>query len=96
MLTMYFSVGLPMRKRVTRSYERLCATEANYSRICDSECACSGDYCGCHGCVNTRRSCRRKKTDSTVFLVIISLILSTHVAMTTANIMGDECDWFGR
>jgi hypothetical protein len=28
--------------------------------------------------------------------VIISFILATHIAMATANIMGDECDWFGR
>lgn len=91
---MYFPVGLPMRKRVT-NFERFCATETNYTRNCDSECACSGGGCDFHGCVNRQRSYRWKKTDFTVFS-LISLILSTHVAMTTANIMGDECDWFGR
>jgi hypothetical protein len=96
MLTMYFPVVSPMRNRETRACEGFCVTETNYSRNCDCGCDCSGGCCGCNGSVNRRRSYRRNRTNFTTILVTVSLILATQTCMTAANIMGEECDWFGR
>jgi hypothetical protein len=94
-LTMYFRVVFPMTKRETQNCKPFCGAETNYSTIRECECASRGDFCGHREYVN-RRLYRRNKTDIINCLVIICLILTSHSAVTTANIMGDECDWFGR
>jgi hypothetical protein len=85
---MYCPVDLPLRKEdTTRSYKRFIASVTYFNRNYNCGCPCSD--------VNSR-SYRRNKTEFSTFVVIISIILATQMAVTTANIMGDECDWFGR
>lgn len=92
---MYFRVVLPMTKRETQNCKPFYTAETNCTGNCECGCASRGAFCGHHVYVNRRRLYRRNKTDLINYLVIISLVLTTHTAMTTANIMGDECDWFG-
>jgi hypothetical protein len=88
---------LPLRKwETTRSYKRSCASETYCNTNCDCGCPCGGDFCHRRGYVNSCRSYRRNKTEFGKLSVIISIIFAMHIAVTTANIMGDECDWFGR
>ena len=93
---MYFRVVLPMRERETQNYKPFCATETKYTRNCECGCASRGDFSVHREYVNRRSLYRRNKTDFINYVVIFGLVLTTHTAMTTANIMGDECDWFGR
>jgi hypothetical protein len=92
---MYFRVVLPMKRRETQNCNPFCAAETNYSTNRECGCASRGDFSGHREYVN-RRLYRRNKTDFINYLVIICLVLTSHIAVTTANVMGDECDWFGR
>jgi len=92
---MYFRVVLPMKRRETQNCKPFCAAETNNSTNRECGCASRGDFCGRREYVN-RRLYGRNKTDFINYLVIICLVLTSHIAVTTANIMGDECDWFGR
>lgn len=92
---MYFRVVLPMTKREAQNCKPFYAAESNYAKNCECGCASRGDCCGHPEYVN-RRLYGRNKTEFINCLVIFCLVLSTHTAVTTANIMGDECDWFGR
>jgi len=92
---MYCRVVLPMTRRETGNCKPFCGAKANY--YTNRECGCDsrGDFCGHREYVN-RHLHRRNKTNFINYLVIICLVITLHTEVTSANIMGDECDWFGR